>query len=208
MHSPEELMLDPKMMFANKILTDGSSVSFVFSRKAKPHDQKVQLELTDFTLEEVVEVFNPCAIDPGRSNAFTAAYGFGDESHMVVKYTTREYYNSLKTPAEESFLQMKQQAGIIEVEKAMPTPKTCDEGKYYEYVHYVLAHVPELYQVYGPEDGKLRYFKYKNKQKAISEAVNILANGGKKYRKKKNGNTKRTRRRKRKQKERLNEFIR
>jgi hypothetical protein len=71
----------------------------------------------------------------------------------------------------------------------------------------VLAHLPELFQFYGPEYGKLKYFKYKNKQKAISEAVNILANGGIKYHKKKSGNTKRTRRRKRKEKERLNEFI-
>jgi hypothetical protein len=207
LNSYEELMLNPKMMFANKVLTDGSSVSVVFSRKAKPNEQKVQLELTDFTLEEVGELFNPCAIDPGRTNAYTAAYGFGNKSHMVVRYTTKEYYNSPKTSAEKSFLQMKQQAGIMEVEEAMPTAKTCDERKYYEYVHYVLAHVPELYQFYGSEDGKLRWFKYKNKQKAISEAVNILANGGKKYRRKKNGNTKRTRRQKRKKKERLNEFI-
>ena len=94
------------------------------------------------------------------------------------------------------------------METAIPTPETCDEGKYYEYARYVLAHVPSLYHFYGPEDGKLKYFRYKNRQKAISEAVNILTNGGKKYRKKKDGNTKRTRRRKRKKKERLNEFIR
>jgi len=84
LHSHEQLMLDPRKMFANKILTDGSSVSFGFSRKAKPHDQGVELELTDFTLEEVTEIFNPCAVDPGRTNAFTAAYGFGDNSHTVV----------------------------------------------------------------------------------------------------------------------------
>ena len=83
------------------------------------------------------------------------------------------------------FLQRKKETGITEVKTAIPTPKTCDEGKYYEYVGYVLVHVPDLYQFYGPKDGKLRYFKYKNKQKAISEAVNILANGSKKYRKKK-----------------------
>jgi hypothetical protein len=55
----------------------------------------------------------------------------------------------------------------------------------YEYVRYVHAHVPDLYQFYGPEDGKLKHFKYKNKQTAISDAVNILANGGKMYRKRK-----------------------
>jgi hypothetical protein len=95
-----------------------------------------------------------------------------------------------------------------EVETAIPTPKTCDEGKYYEYAHYVLAHVSSLYDFYDPGHGKLKYFRYKNRQKVISEAVNILANGGKKYRKKKDANTKRTRRRKRMKKERLNEFIR
>ena len=90
----------------------------------------------------------------------------------------------------------------------MPTPKTSDKAKYLEYVTYVLAHVPDLYQFYGIQDGKLKYFKYKSKQKAISEAVNILVNGGKKYLKIKNGNTKRNRRRKRRKKERSNEYIR
>jgi hypothetical protein len=83
-------MLDIRKMFANRIVTDGSSVSFVFSRKAKPLDQGVELELTDFTLQEVNAIFNPCAVDPGRTNAFAAAYGFGDNSHTVVKYTTKE----------------------------------------------------------------------------------------------------------------------
>src|ERR1700730_12888097 len=86
--------------------------------------------------------------------------------------------------------------------------KRSDKAKYLEYVTYVLAHVPELYQFYGIQDGKLKYFKYKSKQKAISEAVNILVNGGKKYRKIKNGHTKRNRRRKRRKKERSNEYIR
>jgi hypothetical protein len=119
-----------------------------------------------------------------------------------------EHYKSLKPTAEKAFLQRKDEAGITEVETAIPTPKTCDEGKYYEYAHYVLAHVSSLYDFYDPGHGKLKYFRYKNRQKVISEAVNILANGGKKYRKKKDANTKRTRRRKRMKKERLNEFIR
>jgi hypothetical protein len=127
---------------------------------------------------------------------------------MLTKYTTKDYCHSLKGSAEEWFLQMKEQTGITEVENATPTAKTCDEGKYFEYVRYMVAHVHELYQFYGIQDGKLKYFKYKSKQKAISEAVNILVNGGKKYRKIKNGNTKRNRRRKRRKKERWNEYIR
>jgi len=207
-YSLESLSQDPKKIFANKIHTDGSSVVFIFSRKAKPAIKKVELELSDFTPAEVNELFQPCAVDPGRTNAYTVAYGYGTESHMVLRYTTKEYYRSLQTTAEQRFQGKKEETGVAELEKSMPTPKTSDKAKYLEYVTYVLAHVPELYQFYGIQDGKLKYFKYKSKQKAISEAVNILVNGGKKYRKIKNGNTKRNRRRKRRKKERSNEYIR
>jgi hypothetical protein len=170
--------------------------------------QKVELELSDFTPAEVNEVFQPCAVDPGRTNAYTVAYSCGTESHMVLRYTTKEYYRSLQTPAEQRFQGKKEETGVADLEKSMPTPKTSDKAKYLEYVTYVFAHASELYHFYGPEDGKLKYFKYKNKQMAISEAVNILVNGGRKYRKKKNANTKRRRRKKRREKEGWQKYIR
>jgi hypothetical protein len=49
--------------------------------------------------------------------------------------------------------------------------------------------VPDLYHFYGPEDGKLRYFKHRNKHMVIPEALNVSASGGKKYRKKRTATT-------------------
>jgi hypothetical protein len=54
-----------KMMFANRMLTDGSAVNFVFARSAKPATQKVELELSDFSIAEVQQYLSPCAVDPG-----------------------------------------------------------------------------------------------------------------------------------------------
>jgi len=131
LHSHEQLKLDPKKMFANKIHTDGFSVSFVFSRKANPHDQNVV----------------------GTDRFYTG------RSHWIIQSMLCTCACTWSVPVLWS---RRWQAKILQ--------------------------------------------KYKNKQTAISEAVNILANGGKKYRKKKDGNTKRTRRRKRKKKEHLNDF--
>lgn len=206
-HSLESISQDPKKMFANKVVTDGSSLIFLFSREARPNIQNVELELTDFTLEELNELFRPCALDPGRTNAYTAAYGCGPESHAIVRYTTDEYYHSLKTKAEVEFKKKKEQTGVDNIEKKFPTAKIISTAKYYQYAQYVLSHCHLLYEFYGPIDGKLKYFNYKNKKKALSESVNILVNGGKKYRKKKNANTKKNRRKKRREQKKCQQFI-
>ena len=126
---------------------------------------------------------------------------------MIRRYTTAEYYNSLKTQAEASRNQDKENRGIARLENSIPSAKTCDTINYLHHVNYVLMNASTLYEFYGPEDGKLRYFRYKNQQKAISEAANIVVNGGKKYRKIKNGNTKRNRRRKRTAKKKMNNSL-
>ncbi|KAJ2955742.1 hypothetical protein NQZ79_g8306 [Umbelopsis isabellina] len=96
---------------------------------------------------------------------------------MVFEYTTKEYCHNLESSVEE-FPGDEAASRHHRRGKSMLTAKTCNEEKYYECVRYVLTHVPELYQFDGPNDGKLTYFKkYRNTQKAITKAVNILANG-------------------------------
>jgi hypothetical protein len=199
---------NPNQIFANKIMTDGSSVVFLFSRKAA-HKRvaTVDLDLTDFTQEEVNELFEPCAVDPGRTNAMTIAYGCGQDSHMLRNFTTKEYYNAVNSPASKKRLQQeKDTAGITPIETSLPTAKTVNITSYISHVEYLLQHLTDLYQFYGPSNGKEKYFRYKNTQKARSEAVSILVNGGKKYnrgkrkRKKRNRKSRKIKREKKKMK--------
>ncbi|KAI9598146.1 hypothetical protein BDF19DRAFT_420435 [Syncephalis fuscata] len=71
-----------RIKFMNSITTDGYSVDFHFYRESrKSNCNNVELSVADFRSEDIAQYFRPCAVDPGISQVFTAAYGHGNEFH-------------------------------------------------------------------------------------------------------------------------------
>jgi hypothetical protein len=198
----EDLASNPKKTFANKVLTDGTSVVFIFSRPAKTEIDNIDLELDDFSSEEVQEFFHPCAIDPGRTNAVTAAYGYGSTSHMLRRLSTKEYYHQIGSQQSNASVQrMKDRVGVTTIESAVPTGKTANLLSYLSHVQYLVRHLTDLFNFYNEQQGQRSLLAYKNKQRAVAEAVNLLINGGKKYNRQKRKNTRKNRKKRKRKKE-------
>ncbi|KAH8554459.1 hypothetical protein BGW37DRAFT_479801 [Umbelopsis sp. PMI_123] len=127
----DELRLkNHKSAFASRILTDGYAVNFLFARKRDA---------------EIATYFEVAAIDPGRTQVFTAAYGSGQERHQIRRCSTSEYYSMTGSKRRNQKLQQeKKEAGILRIEESWPTGKTCNIGQYQSYVAHLLNNFDEL----------------------------------------------------------------
>ena len=95
----------------------------------------VSLELSDFTTKEVDKHFRPCAVDPGRNDAFVSYRGDTD----IRRLSSAEYYNMGGTITRNKMEQdRKKRLGIEEIESNIPTPKTASSEKYTSYMNYIL----------------------------------------------------------------------
>jgi hypothetical protein len=191
-------------MFANGILSDGVSVNFLFGR-GKPDPElvePVELEFTDFSEAELAQQFNLIGLDPGRTQAFTAAYGYGSTPHELRRCSTKEYYAIACTKSRNLQTQrLKKEAGIHIIESQIPTAKTASLRRYDDHVSYLLLHYDELAAFYSSSHGITRFNNYRGKQKAGEAMVHMLTNGGSKYNRNKRTHKSRNRRRRKRNKE-------
>lgn len=202
MFSLEELKFkNSTHAFASRILTDGVAVNFVFARKSPSKDNisGVQLSFDDFTDREVETYFQPVAVDPGRTQVFTAAYGSGYNPHEIRRCSSKEYYSMTGSGRRNASLQrQKHELGIDMIEAQLPTPKTADMRQYHEHISYVLRHYETLARFYDITTAELRFQNYQGVQRAREEMANILISGGKKYNSSKRHNTRKNRKRRKK----------
>ncbi|KAL1927793.1 hypothetical protein VTP01DRAFT_3614 [Rhizomucor pusillus] len=89
---------DEGCMFTNQITTNGYQTSFHCARSKK--ERAIELELDDFSINEISSYHRPCALDPGRRDVFNASYGCGSEVHEVRKCSTAEYYGMTGLPSQ------------------------------------------------------------------------------------------------------------
>jgi hypothetical protein len=183
--SLEELKFkNNKNAFANRVLTDGVAVNFAFGRKAASEDSlsSVQLSFEDFTDREVNTYFQLVAVDPGRTQVFTAAYGAGPAPHEIRRVSSKEYY-SMTGSGRRNFLlqQQKHQMGIDQIECQIPTPKTSHIQQYHRYISYILRYYEELAGFYDMGTAERRFQNYQGVQRARDEMANVFVTGGKKY---------------------------
>lgn len=189
---------DNTVLFNNIVRSDGFAVDFVFCRKKQEsvigaHD----LRLDDFSYDEVESVYRPAFIDPGRKSVFTAAVGLGD-NHQVRRCSTKEYYDLTGSTKYAIKLQkLKNEAGITLIETNTPTAKTCLASVYDTYVTYMLLHRQVLFNFYGYQKAKDRFYLYQGRQKAPQIMVNMLVNGSKKYNKRRRSKKKKKEKKKR-----------
>src|ERR1700730_7310480 len=85
----------------------------------------VQLSFDDFTDREVDKYFQLVAVDPGRTQVFTAAYGAGPTPHEIRRISSKECYSMTGSERRNILLQrQKHEMGIDHVEDQLPTRKT------------------------------------------------------------------------------------
>ncbi|KAG2202838.1 hypothetical protein INT46_000497 [Mucor plumbeus] len=185
------------VLFNNLVRSDGFAVDFIFNRKKQEsiiggHD----LTLEDFTYEEVEGVYRPVFIGPGQKAVFTAAVGLGDD-HQVRRCSTKEYYDLTGSTKYSIKLQrLKVERGITPIETDMPTTKTCQATVYLTHTTYMLLHRHILFDFYGFQRVKDRFFLYQDRQKASQTMVNMLVNGSSKYDRKQRNRRRKKRKRK------------
>ncbi|KAI8991921.1 hypothetical protein BDF20DRAFT_76332 [Mycotypha africana] len=134
-------------MFINCIYTYGYTCRIAFARKTTSSIiGNVQLSIYDFTEEEINNHLRPCAVDPGRKDAFVSYHGGTD----VRKCSTQEYYQAMgykgRMKIEE---ELKQQQGIKTIESLIPSVKTTSASRYRDHIQYMCAHMTILHQFYG-----------------------------------------------------------
>ncbi|GAA5794871.1 hypothetical protein HPULCUR_000219 [Helicostylum pulchrum] len=162
-HRIEKLMPNGEndILFGNIIRSDGFCVDFLFYRRIESKQDDTisipnhNLELQDFTFEEVENTYRPRFIDPGRKSVFTAANGLGSSQHQVRR-------------CEE---------GITVIESGIPTSKSLDTASFLSYAEYMLSHLDALFTFYGLQTAKIRFNLYQGRQRAPEYMVNMLLDG-------------------------------
>jgi hypothetical protein len=152
------------------------------------------LQLDDFTMQEVDEYFRSCAVDPGVNTLVTAAYGHGNERHQLRRFSNSEYYAVTGSSRRNDQLNKKKEShGIKAIEDKFPTAKTADHREYERYIQYLFDNLVSLLSFYGPERAEESFQGYQGRQRALEEVTNVLINGGKKYDRRRRKKTKRNR---------------
>ncbi|KAI8065060.1 hypothetical protein BDF21DRAFT_427729 [Thamnidium elegans] len=79
-------------MFTNMVRTDGYGIDFILTVPERQSNKLSNLDLNDFTPEEINERFHLWGVNPGQINIFTASDGHNTNPHQLRKYSTAEYY--------------------------------------------------------------------------------------------------------------------
>lgn len=176
------------MLFGNIVRSDGFAVDLLFYRRVsdESNDQRVieshDLSVSDFSIDEVTEMYRPSFIDPGRKTVFTAAMGLDLNHHEIRRCNTKEYYHLTgSTVYTKKLAERKTRTGIAAIEAATPSSKTARTFSYWRFANYMLAHMGALFSFYGFSTAKDRFNLYQGRQRAPEMMVNMLLDGGSKY---------------------------
>ncbi|KAL1931374.1 hypothetical protein VTP01DRAFT_9516 [Rhizomucor pusillus] len=141
---------DEGCMFTNQITTNGYQTPFHFARSKK--EREIELELDDFSINEISSYYHPCTLVPGRRDVFNASYGCGSEVHEVRKCSTAEYYGMTGSKRRNQMLSKeKRRLGIEYIESNFPTGKISKAEMFLHYVSYYLWHLETLLDFYNYE---------------------------------------------------------
>ncbi|GAA5807717.1 hypothetical protein MFLAVUS_001091 [Mucor flavus] len=74
------------------VRTNGYGIDFILAGPQNQTTALPDLEISDFSLEEIGTRFHLWDVDSGQKNIFTASDGHGEEAHQLRKYSAAEYY--------------------------------------------------------------------------------------------------------------------
>ncbi|KAI9363280.1 hypothetical protein BD770DRAFT_215562 [Pilaira anomala] len=121
---------------------------------AGPRQQQAalpDLDLSDFTGEEINQRFHLWDVDPGLKTIFTASDGYGEDPHQVRKYSTDEYYTRAG---------FKKTSRKFLAERDILTDKTDNIETFTLYVHSVLNNLGNILSCYDNRFTALRFLNY------------------------------------------------
>ncbi|GAA5809482.1 hypothetical protein MFLAVUS_002890 [Mucor flavus] len=178
-----DLNYNGKEMFTNMVCTDGYGIDFILAGPQKQAAALPDLEISDFSLEEIGTRFHLWGVDPGQKNIFTASDGHGEEVHQVWKYSAAEYYTraGFKRTNQRIIDQKNEDGNFLQAERQITTYKTANLQIFILYVHSVLNNLNTLLAFYDDRFTALRFLNYIGRQRADTEMINIFVTGGKKY---------------------------
>lgn len=170
-------------MFTNMVRTDGYGIDFILAGPQKQAAALPDLEISDFSLEEINSRFHLWGVDPGQKNIFTASDGHGEEPHQVRKYSAAEYYTraGFKKTNKRIINLKNEDENFLQAERQITTYKTANLQIFILYVHSVLNNLNTLLTFYDDRFTALRFLNYIGRQRADAEMINIFVTGGKKY---------------------------
>ncbi|KAI9364599.1 hypothetical protein BD770DRAFT_378502 [Pilaira anomala] len=70
-------------MFTNMVQTDGYGIDFILAGPRQQQAALPDLDLNDFTGEEINQRFHLWGVDPGLKTIFTASNGHGEDPHQT-----------------------------------------------------------------------------------------------------------------------------
>lgn len=168
-------------MFMNSMYTDGYTCRLLFARRVENNPlDAIELDISDFDLDEVDDHFRVCTVDPGRRDAFNSYHDDDD----VRRLTTKEYYSASGAPQRSKKEDRRKiQTGIKDIETNIPTSKTTSDTAFIHHTRYMLQNLTALFGFYGFETAEIRWNNYRGGQRALDQCCNILINGSPKYNK-------------------------
>lgn len=168
------------------VRTDGYGLDFLVAQTVSQTSDLPDLDLTDFTEDELNTKFKLWGADPGQKTIFTASDGHDNNPHQVRKYSTAEYYTRAGfTRTNKRLEQWKQQDELyLRAERNLLSSKTANIVTFNLYIASVLNNLDHLLRHNNDLFTSTRFLNYIGKKRADAEMANIFISGGKKYLKK------------------------
>ena len=174
-------MYTEKRRFWNVVRSDGVAIDFLFGRP-KRETTVAEKTVTDIGLDPKRD--RVWGVDPGITDVFVAADGNGNESHEIRRTSTREFYHISgwnKARGIEERWRREASPELQVLLKNMPSAKTASVTKFDDFIRYVLRGYTELVRFYDDKWRRLRFQRYRGRQKALAEVCKRFTTGSKKY---------------------------
>ena len=174
-----EEMQTPRRRFWSIVRSDGAAIDFLFSRPKRV--AAPEKTMTDIKLD--LEEDRLWGVDPGITDIFVAVDGNDNAAHEVRRTSTREFYHmsGWNRATQQGSKWKKENPAIQAIENGMPSPKTASTAVLDRFIAYVLQHYRELVAFYDDRWAKLRFQRFRGRQKALAEVCRRFTIGSKKY---------------------------
>ena len=168
--------------FANRIITDGVSVSVLLNKKCSlvcPNNCPCEATQKKLYLDSLLDRSDKehariVSVDPGYTDIATTADQYGNiASYSSAKYYEKALYNLSRRRTN------KWNEDTVDLTRAIPKPETHSLTEFKEFVRVYLKNLPLILK-HRSEKGyrNMRFLRFRKKQEAIEDICNTIAPKG------------------------------
>lgn len=170
-------------VYLNTVKIDDVAIDFTCMRSTTNAEKKLaDLELEDFSRDEIENGYHLWAVDLGVTQPFVAVDGHENGPHQVRQMSAKEYRHLAGYDLSNARLAAWKNANNIpSIEGEIPTAKTSNKSTYLQHARYLLASLDTLLEFYGKQVAELRFLNYSGRQRADNEVEQVFVTGGQKY---------------------------